>query len=39
MASGVKVAGMQYWLFYGTSEILIVLSNYKRKQMQWDVAR
>ena len=27
MASGVKLAGLQYRLFYGTSEVIVVLSN------------
>ena len=38
-AFGVKPAGMQYRVLYGTREVAIALPNRKRKQAQRDVAR
>lgn len=37
--SGVKRAGLHYRLFYGTSEVAIVLPNRERKQSPTDDAR
>ena len=38
-ASGVKLAGTSYRLYYGTSEVVIALPNRKRKQASKDVTR
>jgi len=38
-ASGVKLAGTSYRLYYGTSEVVIALPNRKRKQPSMDVTR
>ncbi len=37
LTSGVKLAGLFYWVFYGTSELIIVLKNRKRNQTPKDV--